>query len=180
MTFAKKVAARLAQFALLLAFVGLTSLTGFAQKRANQPHIGLVQDWSHRHIVFTDTNDVQSRIKQSSDLRALSFWVKRARLQHPNKFGGALGERLREAANNKKKKKKGGGASGGAISGVSVDWALTLGKAGTAANYAGLAAGAYPAKYSFDINANPDCTNDYIAMGLNTPGAAGLPQPRRR
>ena len=152
----------------------MTSLPGFAQERANQPHIGLVQDWTHRYIVFTDTNDVQTRIKQSSDLRAMSFWVKRARLQHPNSFSGALGERLREAANNEK---KGGGASAGAISGVSVDWALPLGKGrgASAANYAGLAAGAYPAKYNFDINANPDCTNDYIAMGLNTPGAAGYP-----
>ncbi len=60
---------------------------------------------------------------------------------------------------------------------MSVDWALPLGKGigASAANYGGLAAGAYPAKYSFDINATPDCTNDYIAMGLNTPGSATTP-----
>ena len=96
MTFAKKVAARLAQFTLLLAFVGLTSLPGSAQERATQPHIGLVQDWTHRHVIFTDTNDVQSRVKASGDPRAVMFWMKRGRLQHPNmqhpnRFGGALG-----------------------------------------------------------------------------------------
>ena len=225
MTFAKEVAARLAQFTLLLAFVGLTGLPGLAQKRAiqpdiglvqdrndrhtvvtdtdandvqepaiqpsthtnstntnevqqraNQPHIGLVQDWSHRHIVFTNTNDVQTRVKQASDLRALSFWIKRTRVQNPNGFAGGPIELPREATPSRLKR-KGGGTGGGAISGVSVDWALPLGKGigASIANYGGLAAGAYPAKYSFDINATPDCINDYIAMGLNTPGSATTP-----
>jgi hypothetical protein len=181
LTFAKKVAARLAQFTLLLAFVGLTSLPGLAQERATQPHIGLVQDWSHRHIIFTDTNDVQTRVKASGDVRALSFWVKRTRMQHPNRFGGALGDHQgggwgehHDEAINHKNKKKGGGVIGGAISGVSVDWALNLG-GGKNGGYAGLSAGAYPAKYSFDINADPDCTNDYIAMGLNNAGGSTFP-----
>ncbi|MGA1998656.1 MAG: hypothetical protein ABSG52_01580 [Terriglobales bacterium] len=175
MTLAKKFPARLAEFTLLLAFVGLTSLPGFAQERAAQPHIGLVHDWSHRHIVFTDTNDVQTRLKQGSDLRARSSWARRTRVAQPNTSGRALVAHQSVATINKKK--KGGGGSGGAISGVSVDWALPLGKGAGAniANYGGLAAGAYPAKYNFDINAAPDCTNDYIAMGLNTPGAAGYP-----
>ena len=36
----------------------------------------------------------------------------------------------------------------------------------------------FPAKYSFDINATPSCTNDYVVFGLNvagaTPGQANL------
>jgi hypothetical protein len=31
----------------------------------------------------------------------------------------------------------------------------------------------YPAKYSFNLNLNPDCTNDYAVFGLNVAGVTG-------
>ena len=31
----------------------------------------------------------------------------------------------------------------------------------------------FPAKYSFDINDTPNCTNDYVVFGLNVAGATG-------
>jgi hypothetical protein len=31
----------------------------------------------------------------------------------------------------------------------------------------------FPAKYSFDINETPDCSNDYVVFGLNVAGATG-------
>ena len=41
-----------------------------------------------------------------------------------------------------------------------------------------VAANMYPAKYSFDIDAAPSCTNDYVVFGLNVagekPGQANL------
>ena len=94
----------------LRASIGLTSLPGLAQERANPPHIVLVQDWSHRHIVFTDTNDVQTRVKASSDLRALSFRVKRTRLHSPHGRHGAAVEHHDEATDDRNKKNGAGGS----------------------------------------------------------------------
>jgi hypothetical protein len=42
-----------------------------------------------------------------------------------------------------------------------IDWSVPLGPAGTAANQ-------YPAKYSYDVNATPDCTNDFVVFSINT------------
>ncbi len=36
-----------------------------------------------------------------------------------------------------------------------------------------LAANMFPAKYSFDPAATPDCTNDYVVFGLNVAGING-------
>src|SRR4029077_1419266 len=43
------------------------------------------------------------------------------------------------------------------------DWSVSLGAGSVAANN-------FPAKYSFDINANPDCLNDYALFALNVAG----------
>jgi len=47
-----------------------------------------------------------------------------------------------------------------------VDWSVNLGGAGSST-----APDVYPAKYSFDVNAAPDCTNDYVVFVLNVAGA---------
>ena len=46
-------------------------------------------------------------------------------------------------------------------SGLERDWAVSLGAT------AGVAAGMYPAKYSFDVNAAPNCTADYAVFPVN-------------
>jgi len=54
---------------------------------------------------------------------------------------------------------------------VKIDWSIPLGTGIVAPNM-------FPAKYNFDINAAPDCANDYVVFGLNvagaTPGQANL------
>ncbi len=49
------------------------------------------------------------------------------------------------------------------------DWSISLGDA------AGTAANMYPAKFTFDITAAPDCTNDYIVYPVNTAGSSTQP-----
>jgi hypothetical protein len=41
------------------------------------------------------------------------------------------------------------------------DWSVSLGAGG-------VAAGMYPAKYVYDVNAAPDCTNDFVVFPINT------------
>jgi hypothetical protein len=48
-----------------------------------------------------------------------------------------------------------------------VDWSVNLGGAGSS-----IAPGMSPAKYSFDINAGPDCTSDFVVFGLNLAGGS--------
>src|SRR5207245_5322689 len=45
------------------------------------------------------------------------------------------------------------------------DWSVTEGN-----RTGGVAATMYPAKYTFNVNANPDCTNDFAAFAVNQPG----------
>jgi len=46
-----------------------------------------------------------------------------------------------------------------------VDWSVELGAAGTAVTQ-------YPAKYSFDVNATPDCTKDFVVFAINSAPSA--------
>jgi hypothetical protein len=45
--------------------------------------------------------------------------------------------------------------------GLNKDWSVSLG-------VGGVAAGMYPAKYDFDVNAAPNCTNDFAVFPVNT------------
>jgi hypothetical protein len=49
---------------------------------------------------------------------------------------------------------------------LQVDWSLPTGTGVVAVNM-------FPAKYSFNINAVPDCTNDYVVFPLNVAGVTG-------
>jgi len=51
---------------------------------------------------------------------------------------------------------------------IRVDWSVNLGGAGS-----GIAPGMSPAKYSFDVGAGADCTNDFVVFGLNLAGGSG-------
>jgi hypothetical protein len=48
-----------------------------------------------------------------------------------------------------------------------VDWGMSL------LNGGAFAAGQYPAKFSFDITATPDCTNDFVVYNTGLLGSAG-------
>ncbi len=50
--------------------------------------------------------------------------------------------------------------------GAKIDWSVPLGAGIVAPNM-------FPAQYSFDINATPDCVNDYVLFALNVAGVTG-------
>jgi len=49
---------------------------------------------------------------------------------------------------------------------LKLDWSLSLGTGSVAPNM-------FPAKFAFNLTANPDCTNDYVVFGLNVAGVTG-------
>ena len=120
-----------------------------AQEAAPPRHTGVPQDWSQHHIVFT--RDGLARHPDLIDREPRIRYQTMQRWQGPNAGvrGGAAPLRVPVSANK---------------SGLHRDWDVAL--AGH------LLADTFPAKYSFDPSAPPDCTNDYVVFGLATPEAA--------
>ncbi|HET6930518.1 MAG TPA: hypothetical protein VFI45_09380, partial [Candidatus Acidoferrum sp.] len=111
--------------------------------------MSLPQDWSHRHLVFTPPSSFEQAWRLQQEPR---FWhqvlsrnasARQAVQEEDNSADfvgrhGGLGPRSHRHLEHP-------------------DWSMSLlagGKAG---------AGVYPAKFTFDINATPSCTNDYVA-----------------
>src|SRR5579864_7873807 len=103
---------------------------------------GMPYDWSHHYVVFSQSSSRKAMAAAKKDPR---YWQQRARM--------AAMERSSQTILNTKRRR--------------VDWSVNLGGAGST-----LAPGVYPAKYSFDVNATPDCTKDYVVFALNVAGSA--------
>ena len=120
-----------------------------AQEAAAPTHNGVPQDWSQHHIVFS-----RDALARHPDLiyrepRILHQAMQRWQAPNSNVFHGV--DPLPTVADN---------------SGTHRDWNVsTLGGR--------LAPNMFPAKFSFNPGAPPDCTNDYVVFGLATTGVTG-------
>jgi len=104
----------------------------------------LVQDWSSRHIVFSKPANNWQAIVNQSDPR---FWQQyyrqnQGKLASRNSGLGIFGRLFQQHRGTQK------------------DWAVSLGAGG-------VAQGMYPAKYSFNVNAAPNCANDFAVFPIN-------------
>jgi hypothetical protein len=137
----------------VVALVVFVPLLQWARAQEHQVHhMGLVDDWSHHHLVFSDAGSFTEAIAHGryaewnrtvNDPRYALQQMKRDRHPFP-----PVHDRPKEAAAPHR------------------DWAFSLGTGTVAENM-------YPAKFGFYIDATPDCTNDYVAYGLNVAGATG-------
>lgn len=119
-----------------------------AQEATPPRHIGVPQDWSQRHIVFS-----RDALAQHPDLIYREPRILHQAMQHwqtPN-FGVFQAADPLPAAVNKKSLHR--------------DWDEAL--AGHINAYT------FPAKYSFYPDAAPDCMNDWVVFGLLNPETAG-------
>ena len=120
-----------------------------AQEAAAPRHTGVPQDWSQHHIVFSRDALARHPDLMYREPRVLHQAMQRWQLPNWGLFHGA--QPLATAAGN---------------SGSHRDWSVsTLGGR--------LAPGMFPAKFSFDPGAPPDCTNDYVVFGLAATGVTG-------
>jgi len=127
-----------------------------AQTRVGQIKIGLPQDWSHRHVIFSNSGAVRTRAVGQSDFRLYSRWLSRTSAS------------LRKEGVENPYAIKGRGIVRHPLPprrARSVDWSVALGAGGEAT-------GMFPAKFSFDVNATPDCVNDFVVYTLDTPGSS--------
>ena len=119
-----------------------------AQETVAPRHTGVPQDWSQRHIVFS-----RDALAQHPDLiyrepRVLHQMTQRWPASSSYVFDGAGPLPVSESTPGHKR-----------------DWSVNLGGR--------LLPNVYPAKFSFDPGAPPDCINDYVVFGLASSGVDG-------
>src|SRR5437870_2190004 len=126
----------------------------------------LIDDWTMRHLVYRETSDVKVLGRLQQDPR---WWIqrlaRRAAMESGFDTGGTglpalLSSPASSTAINSDQKK----ACHGPNCPV-VDWGLSLGGAAAA-----MTADTYPAKFTFDAFATPDCATDYVTMPVNVAG----------
>jgi hypothetical protein len=140
---------------LCLSLIACLGLGGQAQEQPRQPHVGRVQDWSYRHVTMSGGLSTADLDKARVEPRILSRLVERnlpsaspnVRRFGPNGRGPQRPVRPLTPS-------------------LKIDWSVPLGAGIVAPNM-------FPAKYSFDINAVPNCANDYVVYGLNVAGVTG-------
>lgn len=116
-----------------------------AQEGTANRHVGVVQDWSDRNIVFT-----YDGLQQHPELLRTEPRVMRKLMQSLQRSLPAGLHNTEEAAQSAGHR----------------DWSFPLGRSHVATNM-------YPAKYSFDPSQTPSCQNDFVVFGLDTGGATG-------
>jgi hypothetical protein len=121
-----------------------------AQEATPPQHTGVPQDWSQHHIVFSRDALAQNPDLIDREPRILNQAMQR--WQVPN-FGVFQGADPLPASVNEPAKDR--------------DWNVNL--AGR------VPIDTFPAKFSYDPSAPPDCTNDYVVFGLASPETAGTP-----
>jgi hypothetical protein len=114
-------------------------------------HLGIVQDWSTRHLIYTQGDKVRAFLATQRDRRAFFSWMRTVRAAQNARSFAAL--RQNTATRN-------------SASTVPRDWSVSLGGGNEAASM-------FPAKFTFNTNFTPDCTNDYVVYTLNVAGSSG-------
>lgn len=169
---------RLFLFAVMSLAAGVLAPVGFmpvhAQDIVPYANRGVPEDWSHRHVIIRNADTM----KEASGKGSVEFEKWRNKLRDP-RFVRAVanktievqptankifsGQQLAFADRFDRKPK---------LSSLTRDWSVPLGSATSATTGTGVGTkGMFPAKYTWDINATPSCTNDFVVFPTMTPGA---------
>ena len=100
-------------------------------------------DWSSKHVLFPPGFTAKQAEKMLNEPRVYAEW-----LLHGNAPPGSRLVRRRPTPPRRSRRE------------MERDWAVSLGGGG-------VAQGMSPAKYSFNVNATPSCTSDYVVFPVN-------------
>jgi hypothetical protein len=133
-----------------------------SQQQGSPQHIrqGRVQDWSTRHALYPQVGTMAAIEAARRDPRSSFRWnelqqrIQQNRLQNAYRF--PFWPRTPRAPRHPM------------VSSIQRDWSIYIGTAGTAPAM-------FPAKFSFDTSAAPNCANDFVVYPVNTPGSAAQP-----
>src|SRR6266850_4845966 len=118
-----------------------------AQVAEHQTRIGFPQDWTHRHVVF-HRQMLWQHPQLAAEPRVLHQLIRKAPRSPVGGFSASSEVPFKQTA------------------AVQRDWNVNLGGGK-------VAFGMSPAKYGFNVNAAPSCTNDFAAFGLDVAGVTG-------
>ena len=127
---------------LVCLFAATTTLSGH-QDEVHGKRYAVLTDWTTHHVLYPLYGSPERMALAGRDPRSTFSW-----LRHSPDAPHWRGPRHPRDSR-----------------GFDRDWSISLGGGGTAANM-------YPAKFTFDITAAPDCTNDYIVYPVNTAGSS--------
>ena len=119
---------------------------GLSAQAVAPRHVGIPQDWSDRHIVYTLDGLIQHPELISQEHRIARQILQRYRAPGPN-FSGGSGPQLISSPRSTHHR----------------DWSVDLVRGHIFSD-------SYPSKFSFDSGGTPDCANDYVVFGLNIAG----------
>lgn len=129
-----------------------------AQSRSGR--MGLPQDWTHRHTVFTRVGPVREMMEAQREPRSFLAWQSAGVAARRDQV-----EEDQPGDFEKDRSSRWSGHRRGRKHEMRIDWSINLGTGG-------VAAGMSPAKFSFDINTVPSCANDFVVFPVfQTPGA---------
>jgi hypothetical protein len=135
-----------------------------ANAQSSGKRISIVSDWSDRHVVFSRPDSFDSEWTLRTESR---FWLQALRRNARSLVEVDESEDRRNDLNEfnrgRKKSRKA----------FRKDWGQSLGAGGsTGAPEAGVNwYPVWPAKYTFDVNAAPNCNQDYVIFPTNLAGA---------
>jgi hypothetical protein len=123
--------------------------------------IPMVADWSHSHVVFSRPLTIEQTVQLRGEPR---YWMqllsRSGRKQGQMNSVSSVVEQSSVSSELHRFRR---------------DWGQSLGAGGSTG--VPLSGGSwwpvYPAKFSFNINASPDCTNDYVVFPTNLAGVTG-------
>lgn len=164
--------------ALFLCASLLTGTGAKSKQEAAAGRMGEVVDWSRRHILYPQGASLRALALSQHDPRAYWNYLKIVRAANTARAQEAEAAQARDddAGQARSRDRIGEDAANRPVDTLPgrvlrkgpkrahqahVDWSLPLGLAGMAADM-------FPAKYSFDVNATPDCTNDYLVFTIDT------------
>jgi hypothetical protein len=151
----------------------LSSLPAWGQdadrdaKQSEKHPNGIVQDWSRRHVAYPRVGSTQSLIAVQHDPRALLSW-QAAERDDWRRERNARHFRDRDRNHDGDRDRDHDRDRDDAPNALHRDWSISLGDGSTAPAM-------YPAKFGFDPNATPDCTNDFVVFPVNVAGSATQP-----
>jgi hypothetical protein len=144
---ARRAGLLLAALGLAVSFTASVFAQGFGRPDGSIP---VPMDWSSTHVLFTAGFTPEQAAKMWNEPRAYAEW-----LVHGNEpiGSGLLRKRWRVKGRHPAPRRL-------PKAEMRRDWAVSLGAGG-------VAQGMFPAKYSFNVNATPSCTSDFVVFPVN-------------
>jgi hypothetical protein len=119
-----------------------------------------ISDWSTRHVLYTQFGTSRSLELLQREPRARFRWQEVARRGQPSRFNNSVPLRSSVALGGLRNF-PGHPPVRQSATGIQADWNITLGNGAAGPSQ-------FPAKYSFNVNATPDCVNDFAVFPINT------------